>query len=243
MIADQRAQQTRDRHTNFADFAQAGVEGLLKAIDRYNPSYGTRITTYAYYWIYAYVQKEFTRTINTVTPSVTAYAEAHRLSAAITEHIARTGHQPSSAELYVLAEIDPDAENANQKLLERLKEMERIINLGSPISLSHPSVVSLVETQETQPSSLTTVQRLMDKAGLHAEDRLIILHHLGLEGSKSQTFEEMLTNNLLPKIKSISPYRSRFTRGIRMLKLYLTKTAQSEEDLSIRNLLREYTPD
>ena len=41
------------KQCDYLDFVQWGNEGLLIAIDRFNPNYNTKFSTYAYYWINA----------------------------------------------------------------------------------------------------------------------------------------------------------------------------------------------
>ena len=41
----------RNRHLHFNDLFQEGVIGLMKAVDRFDPSRGTRLATYASWWI------------------------------------------------------------------------------------------------------------------------------------------------------------------------------------------------
>jgi RNA polymerase primary sigma factor len=47
--------QARHRKARLEDLVSAGIEGLIEAVDRFDPSRGFRLSTYAYYWIDRYV--------------------------------------------------------------------------------------------------------------------------------------------------------------------------------------------
>ena len=42
---------------SFDDLYQEGVFGLIKAVNKFDPSVGCRFSTYSYYWIYSYVMR------------------------------------------------------------------------------------------------------------------------------------------------------------------------------------------
>ena len=50
------------QHAAFADLVQEGTLGLLKAVDRYDPTRGTRFLSYAAWWIRAYIRDYLLRT-------------------------------------------------------------------------------------------------------------------------------------------------------------------------------------
>jgi RNA polymerase sigma-32 factor len=50
------------QHAAFADLVQEGTLGLLKAVDRYDPSRGTRFLSYAAWWVRAYIRDYLLRT-------------------------------------------------------------------------------------------------------------------------------------------------------------------------------------
>ena len=51
-------------YTDFEDLRQAGLIGLMKALDKYTPSSNTKFSTYAYFWIKGEILEEIRKNRN-----------------------------------------------------------------------------------------------------------------------------------------------------------------------------------
>lgn len=84
---------------SYDDLFQAGVEGLLHGISKYEPERGHRLSTYVYRWIQAYVSRYYQnhgKTIRIPVHLATAEMKMNKEVEAMTHEL---GHTPSQSEV------------------------------------------------------------------------------------------------------------------------------------------------
>jgi len=83
----------------FDDLIQAGNQGLIEAVERYDPARGYRFSTYATYWVQMRVTCHLERAERTIRLPTTVSPKAGRLASVARRLTARLGREPTREEL------------------------------------------------------------------------------------------------------------------------------------------------
>ena len=87
-----------NRGLSFLDLVQEGNLGLMQAVDRFNPELGTRLTTYAMYWIKQSIDRAIMNQSNNVRLPIHILKELKQYKKANRELTKNLDHKPSHQE-------------------------------------------------------------------------------------------------------------------------------------------------
>jgi RNA polymerase sigma factor (sigma-70 family) len=143
----------RDLGVPMDDLVQEGAIGLLTAVDQYDPSFGTRFSTYAFWRIRA-----------AVTHAVTAQATVVRIPRPLLERrreVATTRHrltrerEPSIAEIAAATKLSPGevVEALTPTAVVSLDESERAAVGGVAADASHAPDAQVIHREQTRELS------------------------------------------------------------------------------------------
>ncbi len=175
-----------------ADLISEGNIGLMKAVEKYEPAKGGKLSTYAAWWIKQSIKRALSnqsKTVRLPVHMVDKIARLRKISTALTEEL---GREPTDTELSEILGIP-------RKKLAMLKQAaQRPTSLDAPIgdedsgsyseTIGDSSAISPLEalTSKEMHNELDGLRGLLDK-----RETKIIDARFGLNGKKPMTLEEI----------------------------------------------------
>ena len=149
------------RGLEFADLMQEGLIGLIKAVDRFDPERGYKLSTYATWWIRKTLFQATADQARTVRLPLPKVLELNRALAARRDLAARLGREPTDDE--VAAEVGmPD---------ERVRDLLRLdqptLSLDARVADSHEATLGDFVADDCAASTLDAVAASLFAAELN----------------------------------------------------------------------------
>src|ERR1700719_2327915 len=174
------------------DLISEGNIGLMKAVERFDPAKGGKLSTYGAWWIKQSIKRALanqSKTIRLPVHLVDKISKMRRVSLQISEEL---GREPTDDEL--AEEI-----GISRRKVSQIKTVSvRPASLDAPISDDDATEFGeIVADEDAQtPFELLRDKNLRDEVSdllevLDDRERKIILQRFGLDGGKPQTLEEV----------------------------------------------------
>ncbi|MFG6332802.1 MAG: SigF/SigG family RNA polymerase sporulation sigma factor [Lachnospiraceae bacterium] len=164
------------RGTDMEDLFQIGAMGLLKAIDKFDPSFEVRFSTYAVPMIAGEI-KRFLRDDGLVKVSRTLKENCWKIRRETENFRRRTGREPTLEELSVITEL------AREDIAQALESSAEVESIYKTIPQKDGSEICLLDRMESQTGGM---QQLLNRVVLEQlltelpdmERRLIIMRYM-----------------------------------------------------------------
>ncbi len=185
------ARNYRASGVDLADLVQEGNLGLLRAVERFDPAFGVRFSTYATYWIRQAVRQGLSRLGHAIAlpdEKRAVLAEARRTEERLTQELGRT---PSDEEVANELGLSLDA------LLQLRMSEPRMVSANAPVGedgdLELLEVLSPSASVSEESMDRAAVAASLDLAmkGLGARDREILRLRFGFATGRVETLEEV----------------------------------------------------
>jgi len=189
------AKRFQGRGIPFEDLIAEGNVGLVRAVERFDPSVGVAFSTYATWWIRQAIFRAFEkipRAIRLPGHIAESMRKVHTTAAALAETL---GREPSDEEIAAAA-------NMSQKKIEELRTVNQpLISMETPVGdtrggESRTLAELLPDADHAAPDEslvqsdlLASLQKVLPY--LPERERYIINRRFGLDGHAPQTLEEI----------------------------------------------------
>jgi RNA polymerase sigma factor (sigma-70 family) len=185
------ARNYRTPGVDLADLVQEGNVGLLRAVERFDPDFGVRFSTYATYWIRQAVRQGMSKMGHAIALPDEKRAlllEVRRADERLTQTL---GRSPSEAEIATEMGLTVDA-------LYQLRRAElRVVSANSPIGEEgETELIDVLVTPDDPGDDPVDRRELSDAldvamADLQPRDREILRLRFGFETGEVETLEKV----------------------------------------------------
>jgi RNA polymerase sigma factor (sigma-70 family) len=170
-----------DRH----ELMQQGVVGLLKALERYDPSLGTPFWAYACWWVRQAMQQMVSQLAGPIVLSDRAQRQLARLATAQRAYLQEHKREPTRTELAAAAELDQVQVDSLMAAAGRPRALEEPIGdddggcfgdlLADPLAEDEFECVPRRTAAEALPALL---------AHLNERERFVVCGRFGIDGEE-----------------------------------------------------------
>jgi len=174
------------------DLISEGNFGLIKAVERFDPDKGGKLSTYASWWIKQAIKRALAsngKTIRLPVHMVDRIAQMRRVTARLTVEI---GREPHNEEIAAAMEI-PLAKVVHMKSIAN-----RAASLDQPVGEEGDATLGDLVKDESERTPFETLRGKSDNAeiaemlsALEPREAEILTHRFGLNGESPLTLEEV----------------------------------------------------
>ncbi|MGE3535810.1 MAG: RNA polymerase sigma factor RpoD/SigA [Candidatus Tectimicrobiota bacterium] len=185
------ANRYRGRGVPFLDLIQEGNIGLMRALEKFEPSRGLKFVTYAHWWVRQAISRAITEQYRTVRLPNHIGERKNKLRGAVERLWSAHGRPPTSEELSAVLGW------SREEVEELQTAVQPIIRLQQPLADDGGSLADVLEDEQAmRPDELLAEEQLQRSlaaclASLTEREAFILRLRYGLESEQPHTLQEI----------------------------------------------------